>query len=286
MSRQASLLQRVDGAPKLRTPPPVKLAWAMRLLRWYYAPECLHLDRVNPKRPTLFVGNHSVFNVFDAMLLGDILYREKGMVLRSLADRAHFVAPLWRDIVVQHGAVLGTRENCAELMRRGEHILVFPGGAREVFKRKGEAYRLIWKERYGFVRLAIEHGYTILPYATAGAEESVDILLDAGDYLRSPLGRLLKASGIADRYLRGGEELPPVIRGIGLTAWPRPEKMYFAFGKPLDMRPCRGRHDDARTLRRVREQVARSLNRQIKEARAYRARDEAPGLARRLLNRL
>jgi len=126
-------------------------------------------------------------------------------------------------------------------MRQRENVLVFPGGAREVFKRKGESYRLLWKERYGFVRLAIEHGYTITPYATVGAEESLDVVLDAGDYMRSPVGRYLTSSGIAERHLRGGEELPPLVRGLALTPLPRPEKMYFVVGKPLDMRPYRGR---------------------------------------------
>jgi len=268
------------------TAPPVESAWAARLLLWYYAPQFLHLEHVNPRRPTLFVGNHSVFNVFDAMLLADRLYRERKIVLRPLADRAHFMLPLWRELIVRQGGVLGNRENCAELMRRAENILVFPGGAREVFKRKGEAYRLIWKERYGFVRLAIEHGYTITPYATAGAEESLDVLLDAGDYLRTPLGRYLKRSGIADRYLRGGEELPPVVRGVGLTPIPRPEKMYFLFGKPIDLRPYRGRHEDSKTLGLVRDRVARELNRLIAQAREYRARNERVSGVRRLLNRL
>ncbi len=259
--------------------------WGMRLLRWYYAPEFLHLERVRPKRPTLFVGNHSVFNVFDAMLLTDQLRQEHGIRLRSLADRGHFMVPVWRELIATQGAVLGTRENCAELMRQGEHILVFPGGAREVFKRRGEAYQLIWKQRYGFVRLAIEHGYSILPYATVGAEESVDIVYDAGDYMRTPLGRYLKNSGIADRVLRGGEELPPVIRGIGWTPVPRPERMYFVMGRPIDTRPQRGKHNDTQTLARVRDRVARQLRALIREGREYRRNASADTGVRAVLNR-
>ena len=158
--------------PKVSAPPPERLRLGMDLLRWYFAPEYLHLERADKRRPTLFVGNHSLYGVLDVLLFSDGLYRERGIVLRSLADRNHFKVPVWRDFVGQTGAVLGTRANCAALMRRGEHILVFPGGAREVFKHKGEAYQLIWKERFGFVQLAIEHGYTITPYATAGAEEA------------------------------------------------------------------------------------------------------------------
>ena len=165
--------------PKLSAPPPLQFRWANQALRWYFAPEYLHLDRVDRRRPTLFVGDHSSLRRDRRLLFADGLYRERGVVLRSLADRNHFKVPVWRDFVVQAGAVLGTRANCAALMRRGEHILVFPGGAREAFKHKGEAYRLIWKERVGFVQLAIEHGYTITPYATAGAEEAFDVLLDS-----------------------------------------------------------------------------------------------------------
>lgn len=260
--------------------------WALRLLRWYYAPEFLHLERVRAARPTLFVGNHSVFNVFDAMLLADRLQHECGIRLRPLADRGHFKVPLWRELIEAQGSVVGTRENCAELMRRGEHLLVFPGGAREVFKRRGEAYQLIWKERFGFVRLAIEHGYAILPYATVGAEESVSILFDAGDYLRTPLGRYFKRSGIADRHLRGGEELPPVIRGIGWTPVPRPERMYFVMGRPIDTRRFDGRSEDPETLRRVRDRVARQLRDLIREGHEYRERTGKDVGLRGLLNQL
>jgi 1-acyl-sn-glycerol-3-phosphate acyltransferase len=227
-----------------------------------------------------------VFGVLDVLLFADGLYRERGISLRMLADRNHFKLPLWRDFVERTGAVLGTRANCAALMRRGEHILVFPGGAREVFKHKGEAYRLIWKERYGFVQLAIEHGYSITPYATVGAEEAFKVLLDSSDYMATPLGRYLRRSGIADRHLRGGDEFPPVVRGLGLTAIPRPEKLYFAIGKPIETVRYDGRADDPARLRRLRSRVAKALEQLIAEVQEHRARDTRQGTLRRMLNRL
>jgi len=51
-------------------------------------------------------------------------------------------------------------------------VLVFPGGAPEVNKRRGEKYQLMWKERIGFARLAIQYSYPIVPFAAVGAEES------------------------------------------------------------------------------------------------------------------
>jgi 1-acyl-sn-glycerol-3-phosphate acyltransferase len=272
--------------PRLRAPPPETFRWGNEALRWYFAPEYLHMERADAKRPTLFVGNHSLLAVHDVMLFADGLYRERGIVLRSLADRNHFKLPLWRELVVETGAVLGTRANCAALMRRGAHILVFPGGAREVFKHRGEAYQLIWKNRFGFVRLAIEHGYSITPYATVGAEEAFDVLLDSTHYMNTPLGRYLKTSGVADRYLRGGEEFPPVVRGLGLSVIPRPEKLYFSIGRPIETVRYRGRSADPEVLDRVRTRVRRSLSRLIAELREHRAQGREQGMLRRVLNRL
>jgi len=270
----------------LQTPPSERFRLGIELLRWYFAPEYLHLDRADASRPTLFVGNHSVMGVLDVVLFADGLYRRRGICLRSLADRNHFKFPVWRELVVLSGGVPGSRANCAALMRRGEHILVFPGGAREAFKHKGEAYRLVWKERYGFVKLAIEHGYTITPYATVGAEEAFSVLLDSSDYMKTPLGRFLEASGAADRYLRGGDEFPPLVRGLGLTMIPRPEKMYFSVGRPIDMARYHGSSDDPAVLKRARDRVGRSLEKLVAELRERRATDKEPGALRRALTRL
>jgi hypothetical protein len=72
------------------------------------------------------------------MLLG--LYQHKGVFLRSLGDHIHFKIPLWRNLLWDNGCVAGTPQNCQQLMEAKEHILVFPGGGREVMKNKGEEY--------------------------------------------------------------------------------------------------------------------------------------------------
>jgi hypothetical protein len=51
--------------------------------------------------------------------------------------------------------VRGTRDNVRALMRDHQTILTFPGGSREVNKRRGQQYNLLWRERIGFARLAI-----------------------------------------------------------------------------------------------------------------------------------
>jgi 1-acyl-sn-glycerol-3-phosphate acyltransferase len=128
-------------------------------------------------------------------------------------------------------------------MRRGDLILVFPGGAREVAKRKGERYQLIWKNRLGFAKMAIEGRYPIIPFASLGIEDALDIILDNENPLMAPLRKLCEK-------LLNVEPLP-IVRGIGLTPVPRPERLYFWFGEPISTREYDGvaDEDNARELR-------------------------------------
>lgn len=119
-------------------------------LRLYFSPRFYGLEKIDPAKPTLLVGNHTIYGVLDVPLLIAQIYRDKGLLIRTLADHAHYDIPGWRSMLDRVGGVEGTRENCSALMERRDHVMVFPGGAREVSKRKGEQYQLTWKRRTGF----------------------------------------------------------------------------------------------------------------------------------------
>jgi len=246
-----------------KAPPLAMLRLWLAPARGWHRTSFIGVERVDPSCPTLFVGNHTLYGVQDVPHILYKLKRVHGIFPRTLADRAHFVVPVWRDLLTTFGCVNGTRENCTALMRAGQHLMVFPGGGREVFKRKNEAYRLIWKERIGFVQLAAAFGYPIVPFASLGADESLHIALDAGDIMSSPIGRLLRATGIADKYLRGGEELPPVVRGLGLTWIPEPERFFISFGPAISTAHYRGRGKDVVAMHELRTKVTSSIEAQL-----------------------
>lgn len=225
---------------------PVKLAAFSAFLqpwRWMFDPVFHGLERIPDKRPLLFVGNHTLYGIIDIPLLCEELWRKRGIFLRGLADRGHYHVPLWRDLLTSLGAVLGTRENCAALMEAGEAIVVFPGGSREVFKTRAEKYKLLWKERYGFARLAVEHGCTIVPFASVGVDEAYDILADRDDYLATPLGRLAAWLGIRK------DAMPPIALGVGPTIIPRPVRIYFRIMPPIEASDFGRRGSDIEMLR-------------------------------------
>jgi len=236
------------------------------------------VDRVPTDRPFLLVGNHTLMGVLDVplMLLG--LYERTGVFARPLGDHVHFQVPLWRDLLTRCGAVDGTRENCEALMRAGESVLVFPGGAREVFKHKGEQYHLIWKSRTGFAALAIKHGYPIVPFAAVGAEECYDILVDSDELRESPLGPVLE--WLTPRP----DEVPPLVAGIGPL--PRPQRFYFRFETPIETRRWAGRAGDQAACLELRAEVAGAIEHGIQLLQRARRRDPDAALAVRLAREL
>ena len=222
----------------------------MEPIRKLINPKVYGIENV-PKRRALLVGNHTVMGMLDSPLMCAELW-EDGIIVRSLGDHAHFKIPVWRDVLTACGVVDGTRAITSELMRRGEVILVYPGGGREVAKRKGESYTLIWKERMGFVRLAIEHGYTIVPFAAVGAEEAVDIVLDGDNPLLAP-------TRLFAEMILGSKDAMPITRGIGLTPVPRPERQYYWFGKPISTKTVQGQQHDDAVVRQVRDKTKNAV---------------------------
>jgi 1-acyl-sn-glycerol-3-phosphate acyltransferase len=147
--------------------------------------------------------------------------------------------------------VRGTRNNVRSLMRERQTILVFPGGSREVNKRRGQQYQLLWRERVGFARLAIEQGYPIVPFAAVGADDMLDVVIDQ----RTPVyGRLAR---VYERLV--GFPTPPIVRGVGVTALPRPERLYFWFGEPIDMTRFGTHGDDTAAAQALRDEVKQAI---------------------------
>jgi len=243
----------------------------LALLRQYFKPSFVGSDTLDLTRPALFVGNHTLYGIMDVPLMLEHIYAKHGVLLRSLGDRGHFLVPVWRELLVNNGMVLGTPENCDELMESGQSILVFPGGAREVMKRHDEKYQLVWKKRVGFVRMAMKHGYDIIPFASLGPDDCYDIVLDAEDIQSSPLGqKILKATGLS-KISRDGDVIPPLSRGLGSTWLPRPQRFYFSFGERISIAGLDV--NDQNVLWNKREEVAESIITQLDMLKQKRIED-------------
>ena len=202
--------------------------WIKRLSalsKVYFTPTFIGAEQLDASQPAMYVGNHSLYGVLDSPMLIDYLYNEHQVAVVSIADHSHFYLPLWRSVVKKFGAVDGVPAYVREAMQQGYSILVFPGGGREVLKREGEQYQLIWKQRFGFLKLAQEFGYDIVPFAALGGDEVFDIGFDANKVVQHQYFQKLLQVPQLSRLLRKGEVIPSLPKHL----IPKRLPFYFKF---------------------------------------------------------
>lgn len=256
------------------TPPPLhSLQRSLWLHRQWLPPQSFGLENLDPVRPALYVGNHTLYGVLDGPMMVLDVYEKTGIFLRSLGDHIHFMVPGWREMLLRGGAVDGIPENCSKLMNGGQHVIVYPGGAREVMKNDGEQYRLVWKRRTGFARMAMQHGYDIIPFAALGGDDAFSIRYDSQRFRGSMLGKVAEKTGVMDALFRGGDTLGPLVKGVAGTTIPHPEKLYFMFGKRIPTAHLQADYGNIDAQWAVRKQVASAIYQQIDELKAIRSKD-------------
>lgn len=193
-----------------------------------YKPYLDGLDNLPDDGRFLLVGNHTQAGT-EALLIPYVVRRQIGTRVRPLADRrfGRFKG-VPADVFAAFGAVVGTPDAARELMRSDETILVFPGGGREVNKASDQLYSLMWRGRNGFARLAVENDYPIIPVALVGGDDIYHVLTSSdGRWARMTKPLATRLTGDSDMTM-------PLVRGVGPTLVPRPQRMYLRFGTPID----------------------------------------------------
>lgn len=274
------LARHIEEALKIEKPTVPMLELGYSMLQRLYKPVLVNSDNI-PDEPCLFIGNHSLF-ALDGMILAPIMYFDEERFLRPLGDRF-----LWNSktesLLLNQGAVIGHPKVCSALMDAGKDLLVFPGGAHEATKTAAQKYTLQWKERHGFVRLAAQHGYTIMPFAMVGPDEFYSHLLEGEDIPDTAVGQLLTRMGLLNENTRS-DLLPPIPRGALGTLIPRPQRCYIQFGEPVRLAAYKGKKTSKKKLLELREEIATQIEVMLQELLLLREQNRGKdGFLRRLL---
>ena len=278
---QQALAEHIVAALEVEPPAGLELEVAYRFVRRMFNPLVVGGENI-PGQPCLFVGNHSLF-ALDGWVLGPIMQKELGRFPRGLADRFLFAVPSIGNFVLQRGAVLGHPEVCSALMENGSDLLVFPGGAHEAVKSASDIYSLQWKKRYGFVKLAARHGYTIMPFGLVGPDEFYGHFMEGHEIPDSALGRLLSRFGLLTEDTRT-DMMPPIPAGVLGSLVPKPQRCYLGFGQPIDLSGFEGKKLTKKNMQVIRTQVAAEIEEQLSDLLLLREQKRgSDGLLRRLL---
>jgi 1-acyl-sn-glycerol-3-phosphate acyltransferase len=277
----AARREHIEAALAARPPGGWELDLHYGLVQRWFKPRVYGAEKL-PEDPCLFVGNHGLFAI-DGLIILPLLLHDYNRFLRPLGDKFLFTEPHIRDFLVRSGAGMGHPEVCSAFMAAKQDILVFPGGAHEAVKSARDSYRLQWKDRYGFVRLAAKHGYTIMPFGLIGPDEFYDHVVEGDELPETLPGKLLGRLGLLGDGTRT-DLIPPLTRGTLGTLLPKPQPCFLGFGEPLDLSALRGRRVSKQRLLALRDTVAGQIEAQIAAMLLQREQHRREdGLLRRLL---
>jgi 1-acyl-sn-glycerol-3-phosphate acyltransferase len=203
--------------------------------------EIAGIERLPPGRAVL-VTNHAFG--FDAAFLIARLRALTGRNVWALGEHAWWRVPLARDLARAMGTVDGTPANADRLLSEDQLVLVLPGGLREAMKPRELRYRLLWGERYGFVRAALRNRAPIVPIASLGADDMFDLVGNA--FARS-------------RHLHLPFPLPR------LAHVPHLRPLRYVIGEPIEVDASVAEADERR-VRRLRREVEGTLHEIFEES--------------------
>jgi len=203
--------------------------WARRLLlpmallhRYYFRVENHGIEKV-PTGRVLLIANHAGQFAHDGSMLAMsmLLDADPPRLSRGMGEYFLWRVPWMGTFAARIGTLVGTPENCIEMLGEGECVMVFPEGARGANKPFHKRYQL-QKFGKGFMRLALETQTPIIPVGIVGSEEQ-----QPGFANLEGLGRTL-----------GFPSLPltitqPWFGPLG-AAFALPVKYHIHFGEPLE----------------------------------------------------
>jgi len=189
--------------------------------RYWFRVETTGLENV-PQGRVLLIANHAG-NTFawDGAMLASALFldAEPPRMVRGMGEYYLPQIPFFGILLHRAGSVVGTPQNCINLLEHEEAVMVFPEGERGFVKTLSHRYEL---QRFGlgFMRLALETDTPIVPVGIVGSEEQ-----SPGLARSQLLGRLIGAP-VAPITLT-----MPWLGPAGML--PLPVKFRLNFGAPL-----------------------------------------------------
>jgi len=213
----------------------VAVCWKVHGRLWH-GYEVSGLENI-PEGPAIIIFYHGAIPIDHYYLLAEVL-TSRGRLIKTVGDKFLYRIPGWEQLMRVFCVIPGGQENCVGALRqdRNNLLAISPGGVREAFF--GTGYRLVWKSRVGFAKVAIEAGVPIIPMFTMNVRES---------YRSFTLGRRFWTW----LYERTRLPLVPIYGGF-------PVKMRTYLGRPIS-------HHEGTTPKQLTEKVAAEINRLIEQ---------------------
>lgn len=196
-------------------------------------------EHIPPAGPALIVGSHNGGLASPDMVMGIYDWFCHFGCYRPTYGLMHpyiwqLFPPMAR-LATQAGAIQAHPKMAQAALRRGATVLVYPGGAQDVFRPHAQRDRIHLAGRTGFLKLAIREGVPIIPLVSWGAHETLFVV---DDYYGA-IGDLLKRFNLPWLFNMDPLVMPLYLGlpwGIALGPlpnWPLPHPIHLQLGEPI-----------------------------------------------------
>jgi 1-acyl-sn-glycerol-3-phosphate acyltransferase len=243
----------------INDPDPVlmkKQSWFVnRLLDYYFRLEISGWENL-PDQPSLLIGGHSGGPLtMDAWTIAYAWWRrfEGSRTLHPTAHDVLMKTPGLGRYFQRTGVISPTRENIQAAFKKGDDVILWPGGEQDSFRTWTKRDRVVLGGKTGFIRMAIRTGTPIVPVATVGGHDTLFVLSEGRG-----LAKLLRLK----KWLR--VEVAPITLswplGIALHVTPLqhiplPSKIRTRFLEPVFCGPNPELADDPDYVQSVYEEI-------------------------------
>jgi 1-acyl-sn-glycerol-3-phosphate acyltransferase len=192
------------------------------LYRYYFRVQTSGWHQIPTDRNVLFVGSHNGgLGAPDTVMMMYDWFRRFGPerpIYGLMHPRAWQGAPQLAQLAAEVGAVVAHPKMAIAALRQDASVLVYPGGAKDVFRPHALRHKICLGNNQAFIKLALREKVPIVPLISDGAHDTLIVLADF-----YPIVQQLHAWGMP--WLMGVDpEVFPVYLGLpwGLALGPLP----------------------------------------------------------------
>ncbi len=152
------------------------------LYRYYFRVQTSGWHHIPPHDQVLLVGSHNGgLATPDMVMMMYDWFRRFGPE-RSVYGLLHPTIwkkfPIVAHLAAQVGAVMAHPKMAIAALRQGASVLVYPGGAKDVFRPHSLRHKICLDGNRSFIKLALEYNVPIVPLISYGAHDTLIILAD------------------------------------------------------------------------------------------------------------
>jgi len=152
------------------------------LYRYYFRVQTSGWENIPLQKKVLFVGSHN-----GGLAAPDMMMMMYDWFCRFGVDRPVYglmhpkvwqVSPPIAQLAAKTGAIVAHPKMAYAALRSGASLLVYPGGAEDVFRPHSLRHKIYFAGRKAFIKLALRENVPIVPVISVGAHDTLIVLAD------------------------------------------------------------------------------------------------------------